>query len=131
MKTSEFRIGNLVQDEKGIFYFVAGLNGSTDSRLTLAAYNKEVVKGWQDAEVNALPIKLTEEILLKCGFKKLQYDNCYSIWNEPFDLKIEYTNGTFLFFKGSAQGHAPVSNLHQLQNFVFAYTGKELIYDPK
>lgn len=126
MKTSEFRIGNLVQDEKGIFYFVAGLNGSTDSRLTLAAYNKEVVKGWQDAEVNALPIKLTEEILLKCGFEIKPYS-----YTNPHFIKGGFGFDAITFEIKINGQHTNLKYLHQLQNIYFALTGEELIYDPK
>lgn len=68
-------------------------------------------------------IELTEEILLKCGFKKKSY--LYNLKNYHIDL----TNGFFFIGNDHASSgnvDAFIKHLHQLQNLYFALTGKEL-----
>ena len=65
--------------------------------------------------VNIHPIPLTEEILLKCGFKirkdgKLYHDTL-SLYEADFIFNIK---------------SGIIKNLHQLQNLYFALTGQEL-----
>lgn len=78
------------------------------------------------------PIPITEEILLKCNFKKCEDKNCpgkcyiIDIGDEK-DLSycfksynVEY-NCIYLNTK-----KIKIDYLHQLQNFIFVYTGVEL-----
>jgi len=76
-------------------------------------------KEWKCIDINnASPIPLSEEILLKCGFKFIggyfYLNNCNAI---GFDLKFGfYHKGTFV----------KIESLHQLQNLIFALTNEEL-----
>lgn len=77
------------------------------------------------------PIPLTEEILLKSGFKKvdkLHYDNDYNnIFNfESCYISLDnYTNVFFDWVDDSVRCYE-TCYLHQLQNLYFALTNKEL-----
>lgn len=77
------------------------------------------------------PINLTEEWLLKFGFKKARtFDelNRWFIGINPvtkdwlFDL-VWLDNATYPFYKN---GHHQIQYVHQLQNLFFALTGTEL-----
>lgn len=93
------------------------------------------------------PISLTEELLLKCGFKSSDYeekynadDECANLFEYRLDIGIFYrdlickpSQGWYCFIadsdmvKDSASvGTQKIYYLHQLQNLYFALTGKEL-----
>ena len=63
------------------------------------------------------PIPLTEEWLLKFGFKRFGKDTFYLGC-----IKIHHRIRGFIIAKRYAQ----INSVHQLQNLVFALTGKEL-----
>lgn len=72
---------------------------------------------------NAEPIELTEEILLKCGFKHTG-NGFYEILGKFFEL-CNIGNEFFnTGFKGVSIGK--INFLHQLQNLYFALTNEEL-----
>jgi hypothetical protein len=115
MKKEELRIGNLVlipynKSNKQEGFFEATISQIGD----FGAYIKP-----EDYE----PILLTEEWLLKFGFK---------IWdrNKWSDLGMNIVlleNGdNFLFLAN--QRHVNIFYIHQLQNLYFALTGEELTY---
>lgn len=67
------------------------------------------------------PIRLTEEILLKCGFSKIA---CfYSSKDETLELTHD-----FIVWKPNTK-KLEIKYLHQLQNLYFALTGEELIIE--
>lgn len=74
------------------------------------------------------PIPLTEELLLKCGFKKINHISGYSF----FSMERNNKNGANIdIYKsystvGSNTSVPHIQFLHQLQNIYFALTGKEL-----
>jgi hypothetical protein len=66
------------------------------------------------------PIKLTEEILLKCGYSESDLENGkILVVGESFDNVIGYTIS-------SLSSSIVVKTVHQLQNLVYALTNKEL-----
>ena len=72
------------------------------------------------------PIKLTEEILLKCGFEKDnridlgELNPCFTIFS--FSLMIRH-NSYYVDWIG---GNTEMKYLHELQNLYFALTKEEL-----
>ena len=78
------------------------------------------------------PIRITEEILLKCGFVKalgvFNIECCKSI----LYLRLAYDKGFYYGIKSSDCNSCEfddvisIKYLHQLQNLYFALTGQEL-----
>lgn len=68
--------------------------------------------------IEFVPIKLTEEILLKCGFdiKSVPY-HCIN-----GNVVLYHSKGDFLYKYTGIE----IKHLHQLQNLYFALTGEEL-----
>jgi hypothetical protein len=84
--------------------------------------NKSSFIGWKMNYYK--PIELTEEWLLKLGFKSDPYHDLYYA-NKPdgfFNIDINKTRGRLeLHYK-----HIELKYVHQLQNLFFALTGEEL-----
>ncbi len=126
MEARDLRIGNLIKDCEGVIFRVAGMpqNGGVNITADSTTYKIDVF----------LPVPLTEDILLKCGFE-LKGDVyticcedgwCYliidkgdmsaSIQQDDEDIRHDYP-----CLKLSTTQY-----LHQLQNLYFALTGEEL-----
>jgi len=109
--------------------------------------NYKVIKLEFDAEVNAEPIQLTEEWLLKFGFKKYPNlrDTFRQEYYDSFQLDIdEHTIISFsipigyndnircnydkLYRSEEKKQSYRVKHIHQLQNLYFALTGEELTF---
>lgn len=104
MKANEFRIGNYVflKSKSKIYQILSG---------------QEIDTGTDSEDFD--PIPLTEEWLVKFGFKNKEKGN-FS-FNENMDLRIfgdeaDY-NGIWV---------SRIQYVHQLQNLFFALTGEEL-----
>jgi len=114
MKSTDFRIGNLIVDYKGDVVPI-------DSGDLLAMAQCEIAK----KEVEFIqPVLLTEEWLIKFGFKRQNnawngpHKNDFSLWNPKGEEEIKM-NDTVLCPR--------TDYVHQLQNLYFALTGEELI----
>jgi hypothetical protein len=110
MKSQELRIGNLVLDEYFDERYVICI---TPYRVHLSSSgdDDESVKPNKVNEIE--PILLTEEWLLKFGFKKDKL-----VFYKDF-LLYNFNDG-FYFFE------MKINHVHQMQNLYFALTGKEL-----
>lgn len=126
MKTSEMRLGNLVQYggatakvcqiEKSFFYCES--DGSDFFT--------------RDEEPGAKPIPLTEKWLLKFGFEKKQIELShlsplnlpvtFNLHNSPFS----YSQGKLILKTGTGDFCVNIEYVHQLQNLYFALLGEEL-----
>lgn len=107
IQASELRIGNLLYwGDKGISPIQAG-------GILLLSQNKLHIK--------PQPIPLTEEILLKCGFKKHITSDIYPTYAFKF---MNVNNGVLYVLKIGFLNH--IKHIHQLQNLYFALTGEEL-----
>ncbi len=69
------------------------------------------------------PIPLTEEILLKCGFEKI---NAYAFRKKGFILNGRKVKDSIGFHFTHYECTVEYQHLHQLQNLYFALTGQEL-----
>ena len=122
MKASELRIGNLVNTEDGNFSVFEILENDIvmENNISFAKY---YVK----------PIPLTEEWLLKFGFKRDYYTM------ELNDFKLEAgsriidtdTLSGFGWEQIKDEKYLSISYLHQLQNLYFAICGIELKINDK
>ena len=128
MNTTEFRIGNLLQDAvsktplKVVCLTETGIETYVIDRSKFPLPN-----GWK-----AEPIPLTEEWMLKLGFEKYDEktytDNTGFILNKnengTFEISIENTFADMLY--------AQTPYVHTFQNLYFALTGEELrIQEPQ
>ena len=128
MDTSELRRGNFIKGCNDLIGTVTNINHSTvrynvDNELENVLDNAEDIK----------PIPLTEDWLVKLGFKKrLQ---CYDVRVSEFKRLGLGLNGARYYYgvDGMSNGHQYYSNMieyigfvHQLQNLYFALTQKEL-----
>lgn len=110
IQASELRIGNIIK------YY---------GRYTRVEPNNitELSKGAGDYK----PIPLTEEILLKCGFEKINKHKELDSHGYLMDgMEYLHTIDNGITFTDSVQNEIEFKYLHQLQNLYFALTNKEL-----
>lgn len=132
IQTKELRIGNNIEFDGEIIT----VTGISKNKITYSP--SKVLK----YEINAKhfdPIRLTEEILLKLGFHKVDIEEDITYRLEPNeDVCIVYENdfsvGLFPNEKsydadlGVLPRYKQTLYLHQLQNLYFILTGEELIF---
>jgi len=122
MKTSELRIGNIVQDRHSWIKVTSIDDDIDDDRV--------------------MPVPLTEDILVKCGFERYELINgAYSEWKfgrYRFHFRLDHDPPANNFGVQTLGTEAKsvhyfawcIENLHQLQNLMFAITGEELNIKP-
>ncbi|ETZ20846.1 hypothetical protein [Pedobacter sp. V48] len=116
MKASDLRVGNLVKHKQGADIIV------------------RVDKSWFAPGLKRLieqiyePIPITEEWLLKFGFKAIVGKKLWFTIPMTEGIQLDYDNGTFYL-----SGHGThitfisgIQDVHTLQNFYFENTGREL-----
>jgi hypothetical protein len=110
MKANELRVGNLFQDEEGIFPI-------TVTYFNFLELNLKTTE----------PIILTEEWLLKFGFEKTT-DGFLRIKTRKRGVFLEINLKTkrFILFNSFFIELLFLKNVHQLQNLYFALIGEEL-----
>ena len=148
MNVRELRIGNVVKVSLINTVRIKSINPKTllceaseslsgkDEIADLIEY--EGSDAWGNTEIEEFsPIPLTEKILLKCGFKKInesgycsdeEKKTIYSCGlvdvafsNDNFFLWVEVDEDTYYSFCWTK-----IEYLHQLQNIVFTISGTEL-----
>ena len=136
MKATELRIGNLV-------YVSDNLTNLIFQEITpINIHNLMHLTGWDkspvDIEFEAIP--LTEEFLLKFGFKNIDKGgNDYITYTDPnhdyyLQLDVRRKDNKYLILDNSfddlrAFSMVDIEYVHQLQNLYFALTGNELKYE--
>lgn len=124
MKAEDLRIGNKLQKDNGEIFTVLRLDNTNDVLV-------EEQRGLLTLDYNLFGIVLTEEWLLKFGFKaESNYSNYILNGIEiTSSLRIIATNERKRFW---LDGEIPdawkisLDHIHQLQNLYFALTGTEL-----
>ena len=133
----ELRIGNYVSTSLHRFARITDI--STDGcKVDLSVFmsaGREMITNSDDYILNKYiaPIPLTEDILLKCGFKNMEYklgvkDGHIILGYEMNICKyflLEY-NPIHSFYFIECNTMQPITSLHQLQNIIFDLYGKEL-----
>ena len=113
MKENELRIGNLVYIGKEV------------NELELVdfadLYENDTFKHFE-------PIPLTEEWLLKFGFKEFEIDECWYLVKDNFMFEKSGIVGFYEYMdiNAVAINEGRTKYVHQLQNLYFALTGEEL-----
>ncbi len=91
----------------------------------------EYIRLWR-MPLSYSPIPLTEEILLKCGFRHRSEHR-----GEGMIMDLKHDEKSFLVYKqyqkdgdgwgtGGTSSNVKIHYLHQLQNLIFALTNKEM-----
>lgn len=114
MEARELRIGNYIKIHNTITK-VEGLS-TWDNIIQNSDFAERELKEFQ-------PIPLTEEWLLKFGFKK-ELDSFYRIKNSYLLEVLFHDKGFTITTQSVCLNH--INYLHQLQNLYFALTGAEL-----
>lgn len=121
MKVNELRIGNLVS-----------FNGSNNSIGQVTAIKKALITGLETVRIgfredklhklsDIKPIPITEERLLKFGFKRFPWGLVKG--NLLFKDDLKCSN---LILQVGNGFNSEIKYVHQLQNLYFALTGEEL-----
>lgn len=113
MEAKELRIGNIVYSKLDS----ANLSVYQIDALGCLLENNNGCR-WIELH-DILPIRPTEEILLRCGFKKVGKLNY-----KYNDFKITIFGGEFCFY--TYHYKIIIESIHQLQNLYFSLTTKEL-----
>jgi hypothetical protein len=129
LQTTELRIGNLVM-QNGFYGYVYSI-GSPEPRKEKRFSDKAIItlfdNGLTTVPIDEIePIPLTEEILLKLGFKQNeQFKTNFKFYLKDNEIEINIYNGN----NNSWLNDRYVINLkyvHQLQNLFFSLCGEEL-----
>ncbi len=125
IKANEFRIGNLVKYKikDKLEWEVVAVNASDFPFLQLAEKSNSI-------EVHYNPIRLTNEILENCGFKRpIVNGEAIPFFKKSRYTIFELTPGVFEFTVDSAILYKKLEYLHQLQNLYYFLIGEELTVD--
>lgn len=137
METQELRIENCIRYNGSVasVYAISSPMPNSNNNFN----NKGRVTLWCNGLITANideiePIPITEELLLKIGFKKdVDANNLYRyvIDNCLFEIRL-WDSGTLIKLENQCEDcvrkvHLPKTpNIHQLQNAYYLVTGKEL-----
>ena len=134
INTKELRLGNLFANiEDNSIYKVTKINEDTIEGICI---NNMGWFGEQHFHLieQVLPIKLTEEWLLKFGFNKdykkgyigKDFSNQDFVLTEPFVMGDWQKGYAFEFTTGGWSKYKEFNYVHELQNFYFTLTSEEL-----
>ncbi len=138
MEATELRVGNIVQElqfDEGVVQF--------SHQVVVRGHDIELleVNGYLDDARHFTGIPLTEELLLRLGFKEGN-----AVHSEGFSIDVQETDFYLrhCFHGGYYWGFnlkdkmdcelydvLPLKYVHELQNLYYALTGKELSLQPK
>lgn len=121
IQSSDLRLGNVVLDADGRY------NSVVEIKQYFVVLNRSKSMEERYIPLESLrPVPLTEEVLLKCGFERPGHSFNGEIFHlsEWDDFPLHWCvamnkNGAILVEK--------MKYLHELQNLVYALTGKELV----
>ncbi len=129
MRANELRIGNKINTEYGICTIQE--IDIVNVEVYSGDFPDEGCKVWKHDEITS--ILLTEEWLIKCGFKLISdtigdYQPIKSFELGYIELTYGVTNDKDAFCTTIGDiDISPIKYVHQLQNLHFALTGNELI----
>lgn len=136
IQATDLRIGNIIKRFSGesdeiLGYKIETVTAVSKDLLGTTFLKKDYTGPWHP--INEYEgIKLTPEVLEKCGFVKNGDDLIQEISENTFLCKYHDSSKVFLFhdFKSATNYLAVVEYLHQIQNLYHALTGHELNYTP-
>lgn len=130
---NDFRIGNLVLNEDGELCKIEQLSSEKMECFQQVSNieNKSCISTKYPSNIYAIP--LTEEWLLKAGFKEIKFLNEYLVREKGYkylDMIIRYGifDGHRFLFDFANEKCVNLKYVHQLQNLYFAICGEELVF---
>lgn len=119
-KANEFRIGNILYSNLTERNFICSAEDIYNLSMD---YNAN----------NANYVELTEEWLLKAGFKEIKFLNEYHVQEKGYkhiDMIVRYGcfDGHRFLFDFANEKCVNLKYVHQLQNLYFALCGEELVF---
>ncbi len=147
IQIQELRVGNLFNDKDGTSCYFAGCWQRLDGWIVRDSGSNT----YKERDIHGIP--LSDEVLVKCGFKHGMVEGITSIRDEGepeipgdthyWDLRIPRNNivedlPTFSIVKFGDGGYkfshqwlrVEIKYLHTLQNLFYAFCGEELNYTP-
>lgn len=115
IQPNELRVGNCLL-----------FKGNSTINVKLDRFDLSAILYNEDEVLHYKPIELTEEILLKCGFKKAGTDKEVLMWLSDFYWYSSSPNFVSININDCIDKVIKCTYLHQLQNLYFALTGEEL-----
>ena len=133
IKTNELRIGNFVSINNGFEMLVHSIfqNGTVYLDFIPPLINEGDI--WEEDYKDLIAIPLTEEWLLKAGFKEIKFLNEYLVQEKGYkylDMIIRYGvfDGHKFLFDFANEKCVNLKYVHQLQNLYFSLCGEELVF---
>jgi hypothetical protein len=138
IKANDLRVGNLFTPIRGNFISYKMFDKKTPEVVTMTAQG---IVDFESGFIEIKPIVLTEELLLKCGFKKqrLITNPIYSIktkkqqlyfsvfeTGESFDHDKPLKEPKKWYSFNENKYYIKIKYFHQLQNLYYALTNEEL-----
>ena len=141
IKINDLRIGNYIQfgilnivkvesiKPKTLIAKAKDSVSGKDEIWDMVSFSGNTASGASRIEVFE-PIPLTEEILLKCGFKYVEYFNSFGTKEYGYKLGIltirQSLEKTKYLYDYNNDLYVELKSLHQLQNIYFFLMGQEL-----
>lgn len=118
MKPHELRIGNLLCDEVSGEWMIVEEIGTTIGAKVINRNKFPLPDGWRMA-----PIRLTAEIMGRCGFERNRLNHAAEIWQKGcLSFRVFSAEITLEDWNGECK----IEYLHQLQNLHFSLLGEEI-----
>lgn len=124
LQVNELRIGNYVYNTSTFSKGVCRIAGIYKEGLIKLEEDDKTYEKFIYPEL--IPIPLTEEILLDCGFKEVSFSKGQYEYENGFCLSFMFENGRIYENSDICNCSREFSFLHEVQNYIFAKTGKEL-----
>jgi hypothetical protein len=135
MDTRELRLGNLVHlmsgepikmEIKDIDYTVSTVDFASIELMRGSPFDPHnACNPFRVHCTQVVPIPLNEEWLVKLGFEiTTRHGNFIGLFNGEHNIEL-YNDGSIWFIIGENNG-VYIKSVHQIQNLIFALTGKEL-----
>ena len=133
MEVRELRIGNFVSINNGFEILVHSIFQNDTVYLDFIPPLINEGDVWEEDVKDVSPIELTEEWLLKAGFKEIKFLNEYHVQEKGYkhiDMIVRYGcfDGHRFLFDFANEKCVNLKYVHQLQNLYFALCGEELVF---